>query len=149
MIQTAEALTDLYEADETAWLEAMAELIAEGKQDEVDYAHLQEYLTDMANRDKREVESRLSVLMMHVLKWTHQKKKRSKSWRRTIVNQRRELTKMLKSGVLRKHAGDALAAVYRDAVDDAVLETGLPTTEFPRACPYTVQMLLADDLLDR
>lgn len=147
MIRTVESLTELYEADETAWLETMAELIADGRIDELDCAHLQEFLTDMANRDKREVESRLGVLMMHVLKWTHQEKKRSKSWRRTIVNQRRELTKMLKSGVLRKHAADALAAVYRDAVDDAVLETGLPTTEFPRECPYTLQMLLAEDVL--
>jgi len=146
MIQTTESLTDLYEADETAWLEAMAELIAEDKNDELDYAHLQEFLTDMANRDKREVESRLGVLMMHLLKWTHQKKKRSKSWRRTIVNQRRELTKLLKSGVLQRHAADTLAAVYRDALEDAELETGLPTTEFPPECPYTVEMLLAEDV---
>lgn len=147
MIQAVEVLTDLYEADETAWLETMAELISEGKNEDLDYAHLQEFLTDMANRDKREVESRLGVLLMHMLKWTHQQKKRSKSWRRTIVNQRRELTKLLKSGVLRQHAADTLAAVYRDALEDAVLETGLPTTDFPHECPYTVEMLLADDVL--
>jgi hypothetical protein len=38
----------LYEQDETAWLEAMSELIRQGRLDEVDYPNLAEYLTDMA-----------------------------------------------------------------------------------------------------
>jgi hypothetical protein len=59
VVRTAEALSALYELDETAWLETIAGLIREGKTQELDFAHLQEYLTDMAKRDKREVQSRL------------------------------------------------------------------------------------------
>src|SRR5437762_265465 len=62
----------LYERDETAWLEAMADLIRTGRLDEVDYPNLAEYLADMARRDRREVDSRLVVLLAHVLKWVHQ-----------------------------------------------------------------------------
>jgi hypothetical protein len=51
--QSAEAQTDLYETDETAWLEAMAELIELGRLGELDYPHLGEYLADMARRDRR------------------------------------------------------------------------------------------------
>ena len=40
-------LSALYLEDETAWLDAMAELIAEGRRDELDYEHLREYLHDM------------------------------------------------------------------------------------------------------
>jgi len=68
---TAQALPlgVLYERDETAWLEATSELIRLNLLDEVDYPNLAEYLADMARRDRREIESRLTVLLAHVLKW--------------------------------------------------------------------------------
>jgi hypothetical protein len=70
MIQQAAApLSELYEADETAWLDAMADLVRQGRLEELDYAHLAEYLTDMARSDRREVESRLTTLLEHLLKW--------------------------------------------------------------------------------
>ena len=54
MIQRAmEDLPALYEADETAWLDAMSELVRQGRHDQLDYAHLAEYLADMAGRDRR------------------------------------------------------------------------------------------------
>src|SRR5260370_1122323 len=82
---TAEAipLGVLYERDETAWLEAMSELIRLGRLDEVDYPNLAEYLADMARRDRREVESRLTVLIAHALKWAYQTDHRSGNWRGT------------------------------------------------------------------
>ena len=96
MIQRAEtALAQLYEADETAWLEAMADLIQQGRWGDLDYPHLEEYLSDMARRDRREVESRLTTLLAHVLKWVHQPDHRSRSWRGTIVEQRQELEELV------------------------------------------------------
>jgi Domain of unknown function DUF29 len=83
----AEVLPELYEADETAWLEAMSELIKQGRTADLDFPHLEEYLTDMAKRDRREVKSRLTVLLAHVLKREHQPEKCSKSWLRTILVQ--------------------------------------------------------------
>src|SRR5215471_13894744 len=88
-------LSVLYEQDETAWLEAMSALAAAGRYDEMDFAHLSEYLTDMARRDRREVFSRLVVLLTHLLKWEHQADRRSGSWRGTIREQRRELRQLL------------------------------------------------------
>jgi hypothetical protein len=80
----------LYEHDETAWLETMAELIRLGRLDEIDYPNLAEYLADMARRDRREVDSRLTVLIVHALKWAHQPDRRSGSWKATIIEQRQE-----------------------------------------------------------
>ncbi len=57
--QTTPPSVSLYERDETAWLEATANLVAQGRFGEIDRAALSEYLTDMATRDKREVKSRL------------------------------------------------------------------------------------------
>ena len=62
---------------------------------EMDYQNLSEYLADMARRDRREVFSRLVVLLSHLLKWEHQPEKRSGSWRGTILEQRRELRQLL------------------------------------------------------
>src|SRR3954447_20856746 len=116
MIQKAVAvLPDLYEPEETAWLEAMAELIRQGRWSDLDYPHLQEYLSDMARRDRREVQSRLTTLLAHVLKWVHQPEQPSRSWRATIIEQRQELTGLAGRGVLRNHAEAVLSAAYAEA----------------------------------
>jgi hypothetical protein len=144
MIQRAEGtLSQLYEADETAWLEEMADLIRQGRWADLDYHHLGEYLTDMARRDRREVKNRLTTLLVHVLKWVHQTEHRSGSWRGTIIEQRQELVGLAARGVLRNHAEAVLASAYADAVERAAAETGLTLPTFPEACPYTVEQLLA------
>ena len=73
------------------WLDAMADLVQQGRLDELDYAHLGEYLSDMARSDRQRVESRLTTLLEHLLKWEHQQERRSNSWRRTLVVQRQKL----------------------------------------------------------
>lgn len=146
MIQRAvRGLAQLYEADETAWLEAMAELIAQGRWHDLDYAHLGEYLSDMARRDRREVKSRLTTLLAHVLKWVHQPEQRSRSWRGTIIEQRQELSGLVARGVLRQHAEAILAEADAEAVERAAAETGLAAESFAADCPYTLAQLLAAD----
>lgn len=137
----------LYEHDETAWLEAMCEMIRLGRLAELDYPNLAEYLTDMARRDRREVESRLAVLLSHVLKWVRQPDRQTGSWKGTIIAQRQELEGLVGRGVLRKHAEAVLADVYHKAVERAAAETGLPRETFPDTCPYTLDELLSADLL--
>ncbi len=140
-------LADLYEADETAWLEAMARLAARGDAAGLDFPHLAEYLSDMAKRDKREVESRLAVLIAHLLKWQHQPEKRSGGWRATAAVQRQKLRRLLGSRTLRHHAHDALTEVYADGVEQAMIDTGLPAATFPPTCPYTLDEALEGIML--
>ncbi len=142
-----ETLTELYEADETAWLDAMAELIAEGRLNDLDYPNLQEHLEAMARRDRKKVESRLALLIAHILKWTYQQEKRSPSWRGTIIVQRHKLSKLADSGTLRKHAEAVLAACYAEAVDMAMEETQLPAETFPAECPWTLEQQLVAEVL--
>jgi Domain of unknown function DUF29 len=116
MVQrTPQALATLYEADETAWLERTAELVRSGRFDQLDPGTLAEYLADMAKRDRREVVSRLVVLLAHLLKWEYQPDHRSGSWRGTILKQQRELRQLLESGTLHNHAAAVLADAYADA----------------------------------
>jgi hypothetical protein len=149
MVQkSADSLSDLYEADETAWLDAMAELIRSGQLDAMDHAHLAEYLEDMAKRDRKEVSSRLRILLQHLLKWLYQKEMRTPSWRSTVVDQQTELEDDLQGGVLRKHAEESLEAIYQKAVKAAVRETKLPAATFPAECPWTLDELLGLELND-
>jgi hypothetical protein len=147
--KTTGSLAELYEADETAWLDAMAELIAEGRLAEIDYPNLQEHLESMALRDRKKVESRLTILAAHVLKWTHQPEKRTPSWRGTIIVQRHKLNKLVESGTLRKHAESVMPACYSDALEMAIEETQLPAEKFPAECPWTLEQLLSAEVLDR
>jgi Domain of unknown function DUF29 len=138
-------LADLYEADETAWLEEMSRLAATRDGDHLDYEHLAEFLSDMAKRDRREVVSRLTILLTHLLKWEAQPERRGKSWESTIRAQRRELSQMLESGTLRTHADDELTKVFDWAVDDAMSECDLPREAFPELCPYSLDSALGTE----
>ena len=137
-------LSVLYEQDETAWLDATAELLRDGRLDQVDTHTLAEYLTDMAKRDRREVYSRLVVLLAHLLKWEYQPDHRSRSWQGTILEQRRELRQLLESGTLHSYAVAILADAYADARRQAAVETGLARGAFPEECGWGVDGLLTD-----
>jgi hypothetical protein len=138
-------LSVLFERDETAWLEIMSHLAAQGRYAEMDQANLSEYLSDMAKRDRREVSSRLVTLLVHLLKWEYQPDHRSGSWQGTILEQRRELRKLLESGTLHNHALSVLAEAYVDARRQAAAETGLSRGTFPDECGWDLESLLADD----
>jgi Domain of unknown function DUF29 len=145
MVQRSPAVTaTLYETDETAWLEATADLIRQGRLSEIDRENLAEYLTDMARRDRREVFSRLVVLLSHLLKWAYQPDHRSGSWRGTILEQQRELRQLLESATLRNHAMTVFADAYTDARKQAAAETGLARTAFPEECGWDLESALAD-----
>jgi hypothetical protein len=142
----SETLATLYTDDETAWLEAMAEAAGRGDVSALDLDHLSEYLTDMALRDRREVKSRLVVLLTHLLKWEHQKERRTRGWRTTVLHQRNELSDLAGRGVLRAHAAAVLAEAYDRAVELAVSETALPQATFPSECRYTLEQLFVIEL---
>jgi hypothetical protein len=138
-------LPSLYEEDETAWLETMAQLVSERRLDDLDFEHLSEYLLDMARRDRREVYSRMVVLLTHLLEWDFQPDRRSGSWRGTIFEQRRELRLLLESGVLRAHAIATLPEAYQEARQQAAAETESPIEVSPMEGGRSVEELISHD----
>jgi hypothetical protein len=135
----------LYETDETAWLELMAGLARERRAAEIDWDHLSEFLSDMARNDRRKVLSRLERLLEHLLKWRYQPERRSRSWERTIIEQRRRLADLFESGTLRNYGEEALAKAYEGAIILASVATGLSVERFPRDCPYSLEDALTID----
>lgn len=146
VVRSRDLLPALYEIDETAWLDSMAVLARDGRKDELDLPHLAEYLADMTLRERREVESRLVVLLCHLLKFENQPGKRSRGWRATIIVQRQELKRHAAQGVLRLHAEKVLADVYLEDIERAAVESGLSPSLFPTECLYSFAQLLVFEL---
>jgi hypothetical protein len=141
----ADSLAELYESDETAWLEISADLIESGRGQELDLPNLAEFLLSMAKRDRREVQSRLRTLLAHLLKWLCQADKRTPSWQATIDEQRAELADLLESKTLRRHAEEVLPQAYDRAVKLALAETQLERDVFPAGCPFTLDDLIREE----
>jgi hypothetical protein len=135
-----------YDTDFYEWCLETAALLRERRFNEVDLEHVAEEIEDMGKRDRREVQSRLVVLIMHLLKWQVQPDKRKQSWRATIFEQRRKLELVLNdSPSLVRITAHEIAKMYPRAVREAVSETGLDARLFPDTCPYTAEQILNDD----
>jgi len=136
-------VTGLYAEDFLLWTEATARLLRAGHLDELDIEHLAEEIEDMGTGQRKELESRLAVLLVHLLKWGWQRDKRSNSWKATIANQRAELRRLFRqSPSLKGQLPDSIVESYSDAIEEASLETGLPGDTFPERCPFGAEQIL-------
>jgi Domain of unknown function DUF29 len=147
-------LSELYQKNYTAWAEKTSELLKAGQFSELDIEHLLEELAGMGASEYNELESRLTILIAHLLKWQFQYQQLSArwqefkgdSWRSTIIEQRARIVKRLrKSPGLKANLPEILAEAYQDALELAIKETRLPAAIFPSHCPYTLEQLLNDD----
>ena len=144
--QLGHTKTDLYEQDFLAWTEDQAEALRTKQAGALDWENLLEEVESMGRNERNAMESRLSLLLMHLMKWQWQPEKRSKSWMQTIREQRKVLRKILKnSPSLRSHIPEMLPEAWAEAKDDAAFETELPLSIFPEACPWSLDtQVLAD-----
>jgi hypothetical protein len=133
----------LYDEDFVRWTEEHARLLRDRRFDEIDVEHLAEEIEDMGRRDAREMRSRLTVLIGHLLKWKWQPDRRSGSWRDTIREQRREIGFLIDdSPSLKARLVRTVESAYHHGVDLAVDDTGLPATTFPSRCPFSLDQVL-------
>jgi hypothetical protein len=136
------------EQDFYAWTQKQAQLLRTGKLDEIDWQNIAEEIEDMGRSEKRQLESRLEILIMHLLKWQFQPNLRSRSWQLTIKEQRLRLEKLLQENPsLQGNLMEVIAKVYPLASLSAERETGLSL--FPEVCPYHVTEILLDDFLPK
>ena len=137
-----------YEDDLFAWTQEQAALLRAHAQDGLDWENLAEEIESMGRRDRRELKSRLTVILLHLLKWQAQPALRGTSWRGTLRTQRREIRDLLgQSPSLRREVPEMMVEAYGDAVKDAVDETGLPAEAFPKSCTYGAADVLDEDFL--
>lgn len=144
MVKTIKSdLKKLYEQDFFLWLEANAKLLTEKRFTELDLEHLIAEINSMGKSEKRELENRLIVLIMHLLKCQYQPEKLSKSWISTIKEQRRQIRKLLKnSPSLKSYLPQILDECYQDARFEASDETKLELITFPLNIPFSLDDIL-------
>ena len=127
----------LYDEDFYAWSTQQAQLLRAGKLNEADLENIAEEIESMGRAEKRELISRLTVLLVHLLKWRFQPKGRGSSWQTSIKVQRNGLVRHLKDNPsLKPFIPTALADAYGDAVLEASEETKLDEGKFPKNCPW-------------
>ncbi len=137
--------TDLHANDFYSWTRRQADLLRERRLDELDAEHLIEELWDMGASQERELESRLAVLLAHLLKWRFQPERRGKSWRATIKEQRYRIARLImKNPGLKSQLADVFAAAYIPAVLQAIKELPLDEDDLPEDCPFTLDQVLED-----
>lgn len=137
-----------YETDVIAWANEQAALIRAGRFDMLDLEHLADEIEDVGKSERRELRSRMAVLLAHLLKWQYQEGIRCKSWQRTIKEQRRGISGCLKETPSLKadlDQADWWEWVWSDAVTLAVKETGLDC--FPESCPWSIEQLVNPEFL--
>jgi hypothetical protein len=136
----------LYDRDFYAWLNEQAGLLRAGRLNELDIENLAEEIESMGRSEKRELVSRLEVLIMHLLKWKFQPTLRSTSWRLTIEDQRFRVSDHLdENPSLTARLDEAILSAYRRAGRRASGETGFDIKHFPPACPWTFDQITGAD----
>ncbi len=137
---------DIYDHDFHAWAEKQARLLRCGQIANADVEHIAEEIETLGASERRELESRLKVLLLHLLKWQHQPDARSSGWIGTIDEQRDQIDTLLReSPSLRRLVGEYVGFAYPKARRSAGRETGLAQKVFPEHSPYSEQGILDPD----
>jgi hypothetical protein len=117
----------------------MAEALQTGQLEQLDLKNLAEEIEGLGRSEKRELRSRLQVLLMHLLKWQYQPQRRSHSWQSTITEQRIQLAGLLQdSPSLKPHLEEIFEDCYQAARQMEATETQLPIAQFPATSPYSI-----------
>jgi predicted nucleic acid-binding Zn-ribbon protein len=141
-------MSDLYDRDFYAWANRQAALLRAGKLADADIANIAEEIESMGRSEKRELVTRLNVLLLHLLKWRFQPERRSRSWQVSVANTRDELADHLADNPsLKAMLPEAVAKAYSRARRSASVETGLPESTFPTDCPWTFDQAMGEDLI--
>lgn len=147
-LKSDETVCAEYERDLMLWYEQQIALLRERRLDLLDVDNLIEDLRAAMNKERRELASRLKVLLMHLLKCQFQHDRISGSWLGTLTEQRDAIEELLKdSPSLRPSVMQVVAETYPVAARRAAQETGLPGSVFPTVNPYSQEQLFDFDFV--
>ncbi|EAC0789750.1 DUF29 domain-containing protein [Salmonella enterica] len=133
-------MTERYDTDFYGWTQEQADLIRAGRTEDLDLKNLLEEIEAMGRSERRELESRLQVLFMHLLKWQYQSERQGRSWQLTIEEQRRKALRVLQENPsLKSRLTEIVKDAYGDAVIAAERETNIRRSVFPETCPWTFE----------
>lgn len=133
----------LYDIDFYAWTNEQAELLRAGKLSSADIGNIAEEIESMGRSEKRELVSRLEILLLHLLKWRFQPERRGASWEVSITNSRDQIVEHLADNPsLKVKLPESIETAYRRARGGARVETGLDASTFSPTCPWSFERLM-------
>lgn len=134
--------------DFALWAAEQGALIRAHKLDRIDLENVAEEIESLGRSEEHQIDSRLEVLIAHLLKWELQPAKRKYGWKSSIDEQRIRLARVLKrSPSLRSYPAESLRGSYIIGRNEAITQTRLPEAAFPETCPYTVEQILDPNFL--
>ncbi|GFO72474.1 hypothetical protein BJAS_P2750 [Bathymodiolus japonicus methanotrophic gill symbiont] len=135
-----------YDSDFYGWTQEQADLLKAGRLSELDIDNLLEEVETMGRSERRELDSRLTVLLIHLLKWQYQPIRQGRSWQLTIEGQRINFSETLyENSSLKPQLDTILKKAYAKSVIKASQETALDKQTFPSSCPWTLSQILDDN----
>jgi hypothetical protein len=144
----------LYDTDFAEWTARTAELLRQGRLHEVDLAHVAEEIEDLGKSNFNAARSQLHRMLMHSIKRKIQPERDGTNWLISINSARREILNEIRdSPSLHRRLSDRIEDIYGEAIEDALLETGLAggpaDLGIPDRCPFALAELLGNrpDLL--
>lgn len=140
----------MYETDFARWAAEQAGLLRAGLVNSIDFKNLAEEVEDMGKSELRSLESRLQVLICHLLKWRFQPERQGNSWLATIKEQRVRVRRLLKESPSLKSKLDNdefKQEMWELGVSAAVRETDLPPETFPENPVWDMTQILNPDFL--
>jgi len=138
LVPAADAAGPSYERDFYSWSLEQARLVREGRWSAIDRENVAEEIESLGREQFSKLESAIRVLLVHILKWDHQPRRRSRSWTLSIKERRVALDQVLDDNPgLKPRIGEAIERAYRRARIEAARETGLDEERFPAQCPYS------------
>ena len=148
-------MATLYDTDFYEWTQDQAaklrRLLAERANVDLDFEKLAEEIEDVGGSNKKEVKSRLTTILEHMLKIAYSPAYEPlNGWRGTVRTQRRDLLATLEqSPSLRRVVREEFDRCYRDAVEDARLShIDLSLAPIPSTSPFDLEeQVLAPDWL--
>lgn len=137
--------TSLYETDLYAWTEEQARRLREHNT-ELDWDNLAEEIESLGRSDRRELKSRLEIILVHLLKWRYQMEHRSRGWRGSIREQQKRVRLVLKDSpsLHRELTPKLLQEIYANARCTALEETGV--YHMPELNPFSLEEVLDGEL---
>jgi hypothetical protein len=142
-------INTLYEQDFYQWIETTAALLKQRNFQEVDWVNLIEEIESMGRSEKKELQSRLIILIEHLLKlqyWEAEKVNHARGWRITIVEQRNQIELSLEaSPSLKLILEDLFLDCYQKARKVVLKKYQLSSNMFPVDPPFTLDKVLNSD----
>lgn len=137
-----------YETDYHGWIQQQVELLKSGRLSDIDLENLIEEIESLGASKRDALVNQLTRLYLHLLKWHHQARRRSRSWAISIRNARIEIEDLLADNPsLKARLPEFVEKAYAKARRQAEAETELPINTFPVAPSLSFEEAMAVDFL--